>query len=293
VRRIWSTLLDRRDWTSYIYVPLIVPIVVLGPYLAVRLHQRSQHINHLVESFSQGSRDLGQMSRLLDGRQEPWSGVPAEDVRSVAESDIQGFEILQDSRIFDLRSWKPVKPAESDPGSLAFCYRRLKVLKQPESAGNHVFHVDLLATSPQTAVRFPTQQLQPKLSMSRMEDAPPDQKNYRWRASYDFQHVPAGEFVDLLVEYHSPGQYLQRGENGTALVFPIRATTAELTTWIFMPEGKEYQSFGIIRYETGKPEKAETVKLVTEYLADDFTIIAFKLLSLKAGYTYEVSWTYR
>ena len=60
-----------------------------------------------------------------------------------------------------------------------------------------------------------------------------------------------------------------------------------------MPEGKEYRSFRIIRYETGKPEKVEAVKVVTEYLAEDFTILAFKLLSLKAGYTYEVSWTYR
>ena len=142
-------------------------------------------------------------------------------------------------------------------------------------------------------VRFPTQQLQPKLSMSRVEDVTRGQKEYRCAQSYDFQHVPAGEFVDLIVEYHSPGQYLQRGGNGTVLVFPIHADTAELTAWILMPEGKEYQSFRTIRYETGKPENVEAVKVVTEYLAEEFTIIAFKLLSLKSGYTYEVSWTYR
>ena len=293
LRRIWSTLLDRRDWTSYVYVPLLVPILVLLPYFVVKSHQRSQRINHLVESLSQGSRDLGQMSRLLEGRQEPWIGEPAEEVRSFDESDFKGFGILQDSRIFDLRGWKPVKAAESDPSSLVFGYRRLKVFKQPENAGNNLFHVYLLGTSPKTAVRFPTQQLQPKLSMSRVEDATRGQKEYRWRASYDFQHVPAGEFVDLIVEYHSPGQYLQRGGNGTAMVFPIHADTAELTAWIMMPEGKEYQSFRIIRYETGKPEKVEAVKVVTEYLAEESSIIAFKLLSLESGYTYEVSWTYR
>ena len=83
-----------------------------------------------------------------------------------------------------------------------------------------------------------------------------------------------------------------RGGNGTAIVFPIR-DTAELTAWILMPEGKKYQSFRIVRYPTGKPEKVEAVKVVTEYLAEEFTIIAFKLLSLDAGYCYEVSWTYR
>src|SRR5262249_9930491 len=150
-----------------------------------------------------------------------------------------------------------------------------------------------LGTSPQVSVRFPTQQLQPKLTMSRLEGAPPDLKEYRWRVSYDFRHVPVGEFVDLLVEYHSPGRALQRGDNGTAVAAPIHEDTAELTTWILMPEGMEYQSFHIVRYETGKPAKAEAVKVVTEYLAEDFTILAFKLLSLKAGFTYEVSWTYR
>jgi predicted acylesterase/phospholipase RssA len=292
LRRIWSTLLDHRDWISYFYVPLLVPILILLPYMVVKSHQRSQRINHLVESLSQGSRDLGQMSQLLEGRQVPWIGEPAEEVQRFEESDFKGFGIVQDSRIFDLRGWKPVNPAQSDTSSVVFNYRRLKVFKQPEQTGNNLFHVYLVGGSPKTAVRFPRQQLQPTLSMSRVEGATRDHEKYRWRASYDFEHVPAREFVDLVVEYHSPGQYLQRG-NGTALVFPIHADTAELTAWILMPDGKEYESFRIIRYQTGKSENAEAVKVVTEYLAEEFTIIAFKLLSLKAGYTYEVSWTYR
>jgi hypothetical protein len=292
-RRVWSTLLDRRDWTSYVYVPLIVPILVLTPYLIYTSHQRSERINHLVESLSQGSRDLAQMSRLLEGKQQPWKGEPAEEVPNFEDPEIKGFEVLQDSRIMDLRSWKPVDAGQSDPSSLVFGYRRLKVVKLPENARNNLFSVSLLATSPTTAVRFPSQQLQPNLSMTRREDAAPDQKEYHWRASYDFQHVPTGEFVDLLVEYHSPGRYLQPGGKGTTLVFPIRAQTGELTTWILMPEGLKYGSFRIIRYATGKPEQVESVKVVTEYLADDFTILAFKLLDLKSGYTYEVSWTYQ
>lgn len=292
VRRIWSTLLDRRDWISYVYVPLMVPILVLLPYFMIKSHRTSKRINHLVQSLSQGSRDLEQMSRLLEGRQVPWIGEPAEEAPGLAESDVKGFGILQDSRIFDLRGWKPTKNPESDPDSLAFGYRRLKVFKQPGETGNNAFHVYVLGISPKTAVRFPAQQLQPKLSMSRVEEAN-GQKKYRWRASYDFQHVPAGEFVDLIVEYHSPGLYLQRGRNGTVLEFPIHADTAELTAWILMPEGQEYQGFRIMRYERANPENVEPVKVVTEYLAEEYSIIAFKLLSLKSGYTYELNWTYR
>jgi hypothetical protein len=99
--------------------------------------------------------------------------------------------------------------------------------------------------------------------------------------------------VDLFFDFHSPGTYLQRGEKVTAVSCNIQAATGELTMWILMPEGYEYKSFRIIRHETGKREKAESVKVVTEYLADDFTILAFKLMSLKSGYTYEISWAYK
>jgi hypothetical protein len=291
VRRTWSTLLDRRDWTSYVYVPLLIPILVLTPLFVIKSHERSQRVHHLVESFSQGTRELGQLTQLLENRPEPWIGEPAKEASGFDEADLRGFAILQDARIFDLRRWKPAGSEESDASSLAFCYRRLKVFKQPENAGNHVFQVDLLASSPKTAVRFPIQQLQPELAVVRPQGSDP--KDYHWLARYDFRHVPAGEFVDLVVEHHSPGRYLERGAKGTGLVFPVRAETTELIIWILMPEGREYQSFRIVRYETGKPETVEPVKVVTEYLAEDLTIIAFKLLSLKSGYSYEVSWTYR
>jgi hypothetical protein len=233
------------------------------------------------------------MSRLLEGRQQPWVGEPAEETSRFDEADQLGFEVLQESRIYDLRDWKPVKAGESDAGNQVFAYRRLKVFKKPENTGNNVFQVYLLATSPQVAVRFPAQQLQPRLSMCRLPASGPTEKGYHWRASYDFQQVPAGEFVDLLIEYHSPGRSFQRGGNGAGLLFPIRANTAELTAWILMPEGRPYASFRIVRYPTAKPEAVEPVKVVTEYLAEELTILAFKLLSLEAGYDYEVSWTYQ
>ena len=67
----------------------------------------------------------------------------------------------------------------------------------------------------------------------------------------------------------------------------------ELTRWLLLPQGKQYRDFQLIRYETGKPETPEKVNIVTRYLAEDYTILAFKILSLKAGYTYELTWYYR
>jgi hypothetical protein len=193
----------------------------------------------------------------------------------------------------DLRSWKPGDAGKTDPNSLSFGYRRLKVAKLLDHSGDNLFSMNLLANDPKTAVRFPPQDLQPKLRRGNVANAAPSEKKCPWQVVYDFRKVPAGEPKDLIVEYYSPGQYLQRNESATVLPFLVRTPTAELTLWIMLPVGKEYKSWRIVRYPRGNPQDVEGVKVVTEYLADDFTILAFKLLSLKPDYMYEVQWFYR
>ena len=56
--------------------------------------------------------------------------------------------------------------------------------------------------------------------------------------------------------------------------------------------GVEYRSFQLIGYPMGNPELVDIMKPVTEFRSNDFKILAFKLLGLKAGYTYELSWFY-
>jgi hypothetical protein len=86
---------------------------------------------------------------------------------------------------------------------------------------------------------------------------------------------------------------VQRGEVSTTIAFHSDFDAAEATRWFLMPRGKEYRSFQILRYETGKAGTAEVVKGLTEYLADDYSIIAYKMASVKAGYTFEVTWLYK
>jgi predicted acylesterase/phospholipase RssA len=292
-RRIWSTLLDFRDWTSWIYVPIIVPILIGLPYVVYKSYQRSHMLNKIVHSLAQGSRDLDRMTQLIESRPEPWAGDTHEEVDKLKAPDHTSFKIYQDSVIVDLRAWKPGREGRADPKSTAYAFHRLKVLKEHENpGGSTIFRVPMLPTSPQTAFRFPPQRLHPRLSMMNVGSAL-DQNGARWQAEFDFKHVPDGEFVDLYFDYHSSGLYLQRGDNGTEIAVPLQAEVAELTMWILMPEGREYRSFGIVRQKTGEPEDAEDWKVVTEYLADDYSILAFKLLALKPGYTYVVSWLYK
>lgn len=300
LRRVWSTLLDYRDWVSYVYVPIIIPLLFVLPYVVAKSYQRSHRISQLIDSLSQGSRDLEVMTRLLDGPMKPWPRTsaeevppPAEGVQDPASLDFAGFEVLQDSRIVDMRQWNPAVAAKNEQDHLVYGYRRLKVFKRPDNVKNNIFRITLLTTSPTAMVRCPSQRLQPKLSMSKAEGTVPGEKRCRWQISVDFSKVPAGEMVDVIYEHYSHGEFLQRAEGSTTLAFVVETNKSEVTRWFLMPEGKEYRKFGIIRYKTGKPQQAEPVQVVTEYLADDFSILAYKLMSVEAGYTYEVTWHYK
>lgn len=290
-RNIWGRLLHYRDWVSYLYVPILVPILFLAPILAVKSYQRSARLSRLVDSLSQGSHDLEIMSQLMEGPIPSWIGETAEVARTVDELDYKGFEVLQDSRIIDMRAWNPTAAGKEDPTSLVYGYRRVKVRKLPESAGNTILRLNVLATHPKTQVRFPVQELQPKLLMSELNS--PGDKMIRWEVNADLARIPEGELVDLNYEFISPGNYLTRGSSSSTVTFTTDVDTAEVTRWFLLPHGKEYSSFRIRAWKTGKPETVELVKVVSHYLADDSTILAYKLLSVKAGYTHEVTWFYR
>ena len=292
IRRIWRTLLDYRDWVSYIYVPIIIPILILLPYFIARSYERSRRLNKIVESLAQGSRDLEQMTKLMEGPVSPWVGEKnLEELPANDKADLAGYLILQDLRIIDLRKWQP-STGSTDKDSYVYGYRRLKVQKGEHTKTNE-FRVSVLALSPETQVRFPVQQLNPTLYSRGLESSVRGEKRVHLEIGANFEKVPAGEIVDIVYEHWSPGLFLRKGAGSTGMAFDVEAETAELTRWLLLPEGKEYQSFNLIRYPIGKPEAAENVKLVTKYLADDFSILAFKLLALKAGYTYELTWLYR
>ena len=290
IRRIWSTLLDYRDWTSYIYVPLLVPILVVLPYVSVKFYRHAQRVDEIVQSLTQSSRDLEQMSRLIQGPVPRWTGGSARAIPDSGIHDNTGFTILQDLRIIDLRNWKPA--SQSDSEAYLYGYRRVKVLRQKENTANNIFAISVLATSPKTQVRFPPQVLTPTLYTRIVED--PDSANeMKWLVHADFTKIPPGESVDLIYEHESPGLFVREGNGAATLSFDVEVETVELTRWLLLPEATQFREYRLVRYETGKPQTTEEVDAVTRYLSRDYSVLAFKLLALKPGYTYELTWFYR
>src|SRR5262249_34248871 len=146
------------------------------------------------------------MSRLLKGPVELWTGETAEELPSSDTPDRTGFTILQDLRIIDLRRWK--QAADKDTDSYIYGYRRLKVRREPDNPTNSVFRISVLALSPDTRVRFPAQELTPKLYSRVVNVSGRGEKLTHWEVGTDFQKVPVGDFADIIYEHESPGLFL-------------------------------------------------------------------------------------
>jgi hypothetical protein len=142
-------------------------------------------------------------------------------------------------------------------------------------------------------VRFPQQELQPKLLVHREEYGPTGGEHCRWEMSVNCEKVAPGDLVEILEEHLSPGDFIHDNGQSATLIFEPAASTAELTRWILMPEGREYKSHRLVRYKKGTPETREVFKFATEYMPTNYSILAFKLLALDPGYVYELTWYYK
>jgi predicted acylesterase/phospholipase RssA len=294
-RRVWSRMFDRRDWVSYVYVPIIVPLLLFVPYISIHYYERSVRLNNLTLSFAQGSPDLQQLDHMLDeGPMKPWKGVPIEEGHDAEPPDLSGFKVLCDSRITDLRGWDPdtvgrVVEGAVNPNSRVYAYRRLSVMKKPESKGPAFFRVRLILLGAAGEVRFPGGQALPAKVVKTTQDAG---KTYRWDAIFDFTKAPAETPMDLIIELQAPGAFLRGTDSSTGMSFGIEAETAEITQWVLMPKGRDYKSYRYVYYKKGQPDTAQDGHFYTEYLAKDYTILAFKILSLDPGYEHEIFWNY-
>jgi hypothetical protein len=287
-RRIWSRLFRIRDWTSYIYVPLLFLLLILLPYFLIQSYLTSNRVNHLVESLAQSSPAIDILSQLMAGPIKPFKGEPSEEVQSIEPSNYEDFTILQDSSILDLRPWNP-----SDSTSLVYGARSLKLLKNSDSTQNDVFRVVALTSDPEAQFRFPPSQYQPRLRRMSTKKSSTQEASSNLEVSVDLSKAPKGQVVDVIYEHFSRGGFLKRGKSSTTVSFRSDVDALEFTRWFLLPRGEEYRSYEIVRYETGKPETAEVVKGHTDYMVDDPTIIAFKMALVKPGYTFELTWFHK
>jgi hypothetical protein len=288
-RRIWSRLLDYRDWTSYIYVPLLVPIFVVLPYFIIKWYHQAHIDQQLVQSLAQSNRDYAFMRNLLQEEPRPAiEGMRPEEVRELTPMDYKGFEVIADMRVFDFRPWKTSTGRASDDRSWAHGYRRVRVQKLEPNANRFVMLGRTKTT--QIDVRSLTDRLPMKVRLLRNTAQKVETPLNIFEIEFDLSKIPVRTVMDLTIEYSDREP---RPANWQALDFFVDADTALLSLWLLMPYDLPVKSFDVYRLSSGKDPVPETIAPSQQITLMNGRIATFSVASAKPGFVYEFRPSYK
>ena len=288
-RRLWGTLLDYRDWVSYIYIPFLVAILTVLPYFGVKWHHEAKIAQQLIESVAQGNRDFAVMGKLLnEGPVAPFSGEQPQEVHEVVALDYGGFEVISDTRVYDYRSWRIAAVGPTDGQSWGYAYRRMRVRKLTRTANEFVMR--FRTETPGIEARPLNKQIPTALRLRRNAPAEEGKSFDVLDVAFDLTFVAVGEAVDLPVEImirEPPPERLQ------AIGLFVDAETEMFSIWLLMPAGRQFERTDVVRYAVGRAASPEPIIPANELTSEDGSILSFTLLSLNPGFRYEFRWTFR
>lgn len=289
-RRIFSTLLDRNDVMTYLFLPFMLAVLLSGPYLIYRTYVSTTSVRQALGLVAEGNPDEARLLALV--RQGPVAdlqGLEAVPVDRLEPADFRGFEFLTDSHIVDLRLW------ERDPlswgrasGPQVYQHRRYMVRRTGvEGADDHLrFQFD--SRSPDFTVACANRSLSPTL-----KQIPPDGKvqEYRWELDLDFSGVPIGEAVEVVVDEVYRGPEIREGRDGAnALLHVSYGITKVARMWILMPSRRPGGRLSLIAYEASKPEERRPIRPTRLFTALDGAVVGWEIIGPDPDTTYEGHW---
>jgi predicted acylesterase/phospholipase RssA len=290
-RRLWSPLLDLRDWVTWIYIPLILLILGALPLLTYRMYRHAQLNATLTHAVTEMREDFSRMLDLLE------HGPPVEiEAMEVQETNIlgprlaeEGLDIISDNRITDLRDW--LQPPMDAPQRV-YVYRHVMVRKTSESTGIPGLRLQSLWDSPELSVCCENTELQPVLRRCKQSAAGDKNTGYAWEILLDFSNVPIGETIELVVEIMLKAS---SGDDRFATKewwrFEVDADPEVATSWVLLPETAPHDTFNVVRYRKEIPAVIELVKPTHQTRLYGGSVINWSVVHPEPDYTYSSRWS--
>ena len=280
-RRVWSTLLDLRDWPTYVYIPLLFLLLVVVPVQVYRYRQKANTNAMIVDAITHGSPDFLKMFEIVERSTPAWNPLPVQDVsRESPKGDYRGFEFVSDTSFVDLRDWR------SKTRDVAHYYRRVRIRK--------LANEDLLVLQ---YPRLPFDRIDfhagPEKLRPVVRRVPPEagEGKTTWELEFDLSGVRAGTSTDIEIEATVQDFQARKGERENWLRDAPPASTEQASVWVLFPESRPYKDYRLTRYATAGPSKPEEIE--TQFTIDRpyGTIIAWSIVNAEPGYVYECEWT--
>jgi predicted acylesterase/phospholipase RssA len=281
-RKTWSTLFSLRDWPTYFWVPLIVCLALSLPYTVYKLNKKSQQQDMVLSAIAETSPVYREILRALAGEppppMPPSSFVEVDEMKPV---DFTGFEIITDTRIFDLRRWSSPSESKVTPSA----HVRIRVRRTPGGEDNPHLRIQATTTDDTIQMDCETERVNPVLSRMRLPDG-----KYQWELDLDLSHVAIGDDTEVVFEETVSPQMAEQRSDGGWFRFTLPVDTGLVQIWVLMPPGRSYDVFEISGYPIGHREK-ETIITPNSQVELPFGAIAtFQLINPQHNYRYERRW---
>lgn len=278
-RRVWSTFLNFRDWPTYVYIPLLVLLLGVLPVFIYRYRQQASVNAMIIDAIAHGSPDFRKILDLVQSEPAPaWTPQPIEDRREPTAVNYEGFDVLRDVWIVDMRDW------QAKTNDVAHFYRRLRVRKLAD-----VDHLVVKIIRPFDRVDFHCGPETLKPTIGRISPRP-GERDTTWELAFDLSSVPKGRTEDIEIEGTVHDIMAKKGEDENWMRYRAAIPTAEASIWMIFPINRPYTHYSLVRYPVDDPSTFQ--KVDTSYTIDHprGSIIAWSIINPEIGYFYECNW---
>ena len=285
-RHVWSTLLDARDWPSYIFAALAALLLIYLPLHFYRLHRHAAMLTSVINSIAKGDPDIRLVLDLVEN--DPltnWRPIAITDTTTPTPIDYTGVEILSCSRIIDLRSRKGGMHANGSPQHVHLRDRLVIRFPEGSAAGRRLVFRTL---QPMEDVSYSQPKSPFPIEVRRVNERSATGEPVQFFELHcDLTHAPINELITL--EMATVLRYSSLPPDRLPLKIDFPADL--LTVWMLFPEDHPYRTYQLLRYPFDNPAASEP--LVSRYTIDHpyGQLIGWSVLEPREKTVYECRWT--
>lgn len=262
-RRVLTTIFDRRDWPSYVYVAVAALLFVYAPYQVYQLHRQAEALATVINAIERGDPDLHMVFGVINT--DPTSHWVNDAIAEKPEStsvDVSSVEILTRNRIIDLRRLRLPGLLRSAGGGVYVRERVTAQLLDAERANKRI----TLRYAPfgvnEMRFRITSSPFPRTITRVRASAAGAGAGRDLYELAYDVGTASPAEPVVLEMEAFIPISALdpKRYEGDGRIVFETEFKTGLASVWVLFPESLPYRTYELVRYPADRSSPPEVMQ---------------------------------